>query len=120
MELLKQPLNSPMPVEEQVVSIYCGTKGVLDDLPVEQVQGVRGRAARHVPDPSRRPHGPRSATPGALPDDAVLRQAVDDFKARFVARTASAAADAAAAADVTDTDAEALGEADSAKTLDTE
>src|SRR6476620_887811 len=37
-ELLKQPLNSPMSVEEQVVSIYCGTTGVLDDLPVDQAK----------------------------------------------------------------------------------
>src|SRR6478609_7971931 len=36
-ELLKQPLNSPMPVEEQVVSIYAGTNGLLDDLPVGDV-----------------------------------------------------------------------------------
>ena len=36
-ELLKQPLNSPMPVEEQVISIYAGTAGVLDDLPVDEV-----------------------------------------------------------------------------------
>ncbi len=36
-ELLKQPLNSPMPVEEQVVSIYAGTNGYLDDIPVEDV-----------------------------------------------------------------------------------
>ena len=32
-ELLKQPLNSPMPVEEQVVSIFAGTKGYLDLYP---------------------------------------------------------------------------------------
>ena len=32
-ELLKQPLNSPMPVEEQVVSIFAGTNGYLDDVP---------------------------------------------------------------------------------------
>ncbi len=37
-ELLKQPLNSPMPVEEQVVSIFAGTKGYLDDLPVGDVR----------------------------------------------------------------------------------
>jgi F-type H+-transporting ATPase subunit alpha len=37
-ELLKQGLNSPMPVEEQVVSIYAGTKGHLDDLPVADVR----------------------------------------------------------------------------------
>lgn len=37
-ELLKQPRYVPMPVEKQVVSIYAGTKGYLDDLPVEKVR----------------------------------------------------------------------------------
>ena len=36
-ELLKQGVNSPLPVEEQVVSIYAGTRGFLDGLPVEDV-----------------------------------------------------------------------------------
>jgi len=36
-ELLKQPQFSPMPVEEQVVSIYAGVKGYLDKLQVNQV-----------------------------------------------------------------------------------
>jgi F-type H+-transporting ATPase subunit alpha len=36
-ELLKQPLNSPMSVEEQVVSIFAGTKGFIDDVPVADV-----------------------------------------------------------------------------------
>jgi len=37
-ELLKQPQSSPVPVEEQVVSIYAGTNGFLDDLAVEDVR----------------------------------------------------------------------------------
>src|SRR4029079_13858936 len=37
-ELLKQPLNSPMPVELQVVSVYAGTSGALDDIPVTEVR----------------------------------------------------------------------------------
>lgn len=37
-ELLKQPRYVPMPVEKQIVSIYAGTKGYLDDLPVEKVR----------------------------------------------------------------------------------
>ena len=37
-ELLKQDQYSPMPVEEQVISIYAGTKGYLDDIPVKSVQ----------------------------------------------------------------------------------
>src|SRR5690348_6170932 len=36
-ELLKQPQYSPYPVEEQVASIYLGTKGHLDSVPVEDV-----------------------------------------------------------------------------------
>jgi F-type H+-transporting ATPase subunit alpha len=38
-ELLKQPQSSPVPVEEQVVAIYAGTKGFLDDLAVDDVRG---------------------------------------------------------------------------------
>ena len=36
-ELLKQGLNAPVPVEEQVVAIYAGTKGWLDTVAVEDV-----------------------------------------------------------------------------------
>ena len=36
-ELLKQPQFSPMPVEEQVVSIFAGTRGYLDKVDVAQV-----------------------------------------------------------------------------------
>jgi F-type H+-transporting ATPase subunit alpha len=36
-ELLKQPQYEPYPVEEQIVSIYVGAKGFLDDLPVNKV-----------------------------------------------------------------------------------
>lgn len=36
-ELLRQPQYSPYPVEEQVVSIWAGTNGHLDEVPVEDV-----------------------------------------------------------------------------------
>ena len=36
-ELLKQGQYAPMPVEEQVVSIYAGTRGFLDTLPVASI-----------------------------------------------------------------------------------
>ena len=35
--LLVQPQYSPMPVGEQVAILYCGTKGLLRDLPIEMV-----------------------------------------------------------------------------------
>ncbi|HCV42420.1 MAG TPA: F0F1 ATP synthase subunit alpha [Bacteroidetes bacterium] len=37
-ELLKQGQYMPMPVEKQVVSIYAGTNGFLDEIPIEHVQ----------------------------------------------------------------------------------
>jgi F-type H+-transporting ATPase subunit alpha len=37
-ELLKQPQYKPMPVENQVVTLYAGTKGFLDEIPVEKIQ----------------------------------------------------------------------------------
>jgi len=37
-EILKQPQNSPIPVEEQVAIIYTGINGHLDDIPLSDVQ----------------------------------------------------------------------------------
>ena len=37
-ELLKQPQYSPFPVEDEVVSIWAGTTGQLDDVPIEDVR----------------------------------------------------------------------------------
>jgi len=37
-EILKQGQYSPVPVEEQVVSIFIGTSGFLDSIPVSQVR----------------------------------------------------------------------------------
>ncbi len=37
-ELLKQDQYQPMPVQEQVVVLYAGTRGYLDDIPVESVR----------------------------------------------------------------------------------
>ena len=36
-QLLKQPQFKPLPVEEQVVSIYAGTRGYLDTVPVDDI-----------------------------------------------------------------------------------
>jgi F-type H+-transporting ATPase subunit alpha len=37
-EILKQDQNSPMPVEEQIAIIYCGTRGLLKKVPVSHVR----------------------------------------------------------------------------------
>ncbi|MCM3628051.1 F0F1 ATP synthase subunit alpha [Paenibacillus glycanilyticus] len=38
MEILKQGVNQPMPVEQQVISIYSAVKGHLDEIPVVDIQ----------------------------------------------------------------------------------
>lgn len=40
-ELLKQPQYSPIPIEEQVVTIFLATSGTFDDIPVEKVNELR-------------------------------------------------------------------------------
>ena len=37
-EMLKQGLNAPLPVEEQVSIIYCGTKNLMSNVPVEKIK----------------------------------------------------------------------------------
>src|SRR3954451_2793588 len=120
-ELLKQNLNSPMQVEEQVVSIFCGTTGVLDDLPVDRVKQFESELL----DTFRTRHADmlgQIRDSGALPDEAKLTQAVADFKAQFVATHGLDSADSGptGSADITAIDEDALGEAESDKTLETE
>jgi F-type H+-transporting ATPase subunit alpha len=111
-ELLKQPLNSPMPVEEQVVSIFAGTKGFLDNLPVSDVRRFENELLEYV----KSRHGamiagirqdPKSDVPKDLGD------IVTAFKAQFKTSVATAAAKAS-------TNVGEVGEAESAKTLATE
>ncbi|ROR66463.1 F0F1 ATP synthase subunit alpha [Agrococcus jenensis] len=47
-ELLKQPQYSPYPVEEQVVSIWAGTNGKLDTVPVNQVLQFESELLEHM------------------------------------------------------------------------
>jgi F-type H+-transporting ATPase subunit alpha len=47
-EILKQPQFKPLPFEKQVLIIFAGTSGVLDDLPVEHVQRFEAELYRFV------------------------------------------------------------------------
>jgi F-type H+-transporting ATPase subunit alpha len=47
-ELLKQGQYSPMPVEEQVVSIWAGTNGHLDEVPVSDVRKFESEFLDHL------------------------------------------------------------------------
>src|SRR5881628_592022 len=47
-ELLKQPQYAPMPVEEQVASIYAGTQGFLDSVPTDAVTRFESALLSHM------------------------------------------------------------------------
>ncbi|RMD60096.1 MAG: F0F1 ATP synthase subunit alpha [Planctomycetota bacterium] len=47
-ELLKQPQYKPMDVVDQIISIFAGTKGYLDDLPLEQVAAFEEGLLEHM------------------------------------------------------------------------
>ena len=84
-EILKQGQYSPVPVEKQVMIIYAGTEGFLDDLRVDQCRAFEDGLLKFV----------ESAHPGMLStirekkalDDALKGQmsaAVGEFKTSFV------------------------------------
>jgi F-type H+-transporting ATPase subunit alpha len=114
-ELLKQPLNSPMPVEEQVVAIYAGTSGTLDDVPVTDVRRFESELLEYFR--TRRVDLlDQIRASGALPEGDALAAAVSDFKAGFVTTDGTTPG----AADVAGSDAESVGEPTSDETLQTE
>jgi len=110
-ELLKQSLNSPMPVEEQVVSIFAGTKGYLDDIDVSDV----ARFERELIGFMRSTHGGMLAElrTGGVSDG--LADAVQAFKDQF-----EATGDSGHHVDPASVDADEMGNAESNKTLATE
>ncbi len=109
-ELLKQPLNSPMPVEEQVVSIFAGTKGYLDSIPAADVV----RFERELLEYMRTTHAGllSEIRTSGLPEG--LDDAITGFKENFTA------SDHSYSVDPTAIDADEVGAAHSNKTLATE
>ncbi|HEY8453298.1 MAG: F0F1 ATP synthase subunit alpha [Micromonosporaceae bacterium] len=87
-ELLKQPQHAPMPVEEEVVSVWAGTEGKLDDIPVADIRRFETEFLQHL----------RRANPGVLAaiadgewnDDIIksLDEAITNFKKSFLAHEA--------------------------------
>jgi F-type H+-transporting ATPase subunit alpha len=86
-ELLKQPQYSPLAVERQVVVVWAGTSGFLDDVPVEDV----ARFEEEFLDSVQRNHkGIYDAIreTGELSDDTTtaLKDAIDEFRQGFEIR----------------------------------
>ncbi|PMR59394.1 F0F1 ATP synthase subunit alpha [Verrucosispora sp. ts21] len=85
-ELLKQPNYSPYPVQDEVVSVWAGTEGKLDDIPVGDVRRFETQFLEYL----RRKH---NATLQAIADNkwddeiiAALDAAVAEFKKGFLGR----------------------------------
>ncbi|MEU6021652.1 F0F1 ATP synthase subunit alpha [Micromonospora sp. NPDC048871] len=85
-ELLKQPNYSPYPVQDEVVSVWAGTEGKLDDIPVGDVRRFETQFLEHL----RRKY---NATLQAIADNkwddeiiAALDSAVTEFKKGFLGR----------------------------------
>ncbi len=74
-ELLKQGLNVPMPVQEQVVVIFAGVRGHIDDIPVDDVQRFESELRAYM----RASHADlldQIASTGALPKESDLEAAI--------------------------------------------
>ena len=100
-ELLKQGLNSPLLVEEQVVSIWAGTRGHLDRVDVSDV----GRFEADLLDWFRTRHADVLAgiqETGKIDDEDAFEAAIAAFAEQFDGSTASAGP--APDAEATDTD----------------
>ncbi|MCU4186492.1 F0F1 ATP synthase subunit alpha [Acidiferrimicrobium sp. IK] len=81
MELLKQANGAPLRVEEQVVSLYAGTRGHLDDLPVADIRRFEAELLEHVRSTKKdMMAGMRDG--GGLPEE-ELESVITEFKARF-------------------------------------
>ena len=111
-ELLKQPLNSPMSVEEQVVSIFAGTKGYIDDVPVADVIRFEQELLEFMR--SRHAGLLQEIRTSGIPDS--LADIVQSFKDSFVAASAASGV----SVDPSAVDADEVGDANSDKTLATE
>jgi F-type H+-transporting ATPase subunit alpha len=83
-EILKQPQYRPMPVEQQVMSIYAVTNGYLDDVPVDDAKRFEEELLRYLE--TRHPEiGRRILEKGDLPEEAEakLKEGLDGFKQQF-------------------------------------
>jgi F-type H+-transporting ATPase subunit alpha len=83
-EILKQPQYQPMPVEQQVMSIYAVTGGHLDPFPVADAKRFEREFLEHME--TRHPEvGEHIRTRGDLPEEVEqkLKDALEAFKATF-------------------------------------
>jgi F-type H+/Na+-transporting ATPase subunit alpha len=93
-ELLKQPQSSPFPIEREVVSIWAGTTGALDDIPVADIRRFERDLHDYIQHNAKQIFDTIVET-GTLPDDTIeeLKKAVAEVKQEFRTSEQIAAAD---------------------------
>ncbi len=85
-EILKQPQYSPLPVEKQVAIIFAATRGMLDDLPVEECRQFETELYKFID--NSKPGIWQAIRDKKVLDEAVtadLTAAITELKGRFVA-----------------------------------
>jgi F-type H+-transporting ATPase subunit alpha len=83
-ELLKQDLASPYPVVDQIILIYAGTAGVLDELSNEQVKPFEAGLLAFVKDKYPEiPEAISSTKTFSSDTEATLKKAIEEFKGQF-------------------------------------
>jgi F-type H+-transporting ATPase subunit alpha len=83
-ELLKQPQYEPIPFAKQVIVIFSGTRGYLDDVPVDRVGEFERSLSRYMD--QNHPEIEKDITAqGKITDETEksLRAAIEDFKKGF-------------------------------------
>ena len=78
-EVLKQPLHKPLPVEKQVVILYALTHGFLDSVPVDQILDFE-EALYDYFDSHHEDIFETIRTTKDLPEESVLNEAIQVFK----------------------------------------
>jgi F-type H+-transporting ATPase subunit alpha len=98
-ELLKQPQFSPLPTEKQIIIIYAGNNGYLDDLEVEQIRAFEDGLYKYL-DSGQSALLNDIITKKTLDDDLKARidAALKEYKANFVAEQGDKAKEAVGAA----------------------
>jgi len=83
-ELLKQSQSNPFPIEREVVSIWAGTTGALDDIPVADIRRFERDLHDYIQHNAKQIFDTIVET-GTLPDDTVeeLKKAVAEVKQEF-------------------------------------
>ena len=82
-EVLKQDLNKPIPVEKQVMILYALTRGFLDDIPVEDIRRFEKELYIWI-DQNKPAVVDHIKTTGELPADEDMEKTINEFKKTFV------------------------------------